>query len=360
MKLRFWENRESGGQSPGNYSDAIVRLLESAAANKTIDASSTAAVEAAAGALSRAFMAAEVSGPTWALKALNPVFLGQVGRDLIRSGSSMHRMDIDGMGMLKLTPSSQWYFTGPDHETDWTVQVTTYGPSGSTTRYIPYAGVVFIRWGSRPGTPYLGVGPTSWATTTARLQAESERSLADESGGPLAQLLPIPMDGLGDQGDNVTAPDPLAMLRADIRGARGKALLLETTSAGYGEGREAAPKKDWIANRLGPQPPESMVQLRSDAFEAVLAATGTPPSLFLDSDGTAQREAVRRWHMGTVEPLAKMLEWELSEKLETPIRLDFDGYPKDLAGRAATFQKLVAGGMSMNEAMTISGLMLAD
>ena len=39
MKLRFWENRESGGQSPGNYSDAIVRLLESVAANKTIDAS---------------------------------------------------------------------------------------------------------------------------------------------------------------------------------------------------------------------------------------------------------------------------------------------------------------------------------
>ena len=103
-----------------------------------------------------------------------------------------------------------------------------------------------------------------------------------------------------------------------------------------------------------------MVQLRSDAFEAVLAATGTPPSLFLDSDGTAQREAVRRWHMGTVEPLAKMLEWELSEKLEAPIRLDFDGYPKDLAGRAATFQKLVAGGLSLTEAMTISGLILAD
>ena len=159
MKLRFWENRESGGQSPGNYSDAIVRLLESVAANKTIDASSTAAVEAAAGALSRAFMAAEVSGPTWALKALNPVFLGQIGRDLVRSGSSMHRIDIDGMGMLRLTPASQWYFTGPDHETDWSVQCTTYGPSGSTTRYIPYAGVVFIRWGSRPGTPYLGVGP---------------------------------------------------------------------------------------------------------------------------------------------------------------------------------------------------------
>ena len=78
-------------------------------------------MEAAAGALSRAFMAAEVSGPTWALKALNPVFLGQVGRDLIRSGDSMHRIDVDGMGMLRLTPSSQWYFTGRGSRIeDWT------------------------------------------------------------------------------------------------------------------------------------------------------------------------------------------------------------------------------------------------
>ena len=30
-----------------------------------------------------------------------------------------------------------------------------------------------------------------------------------------------------------------------------------------------------------------MTALRKDAFEAVLAATGTPPSLFLDADGTS-------------------------------------------------------------------------
>ena len=167
-------------------------------------------------------------------------------------------------------------------------------------------------------------------------------------------MLAVPQDG-GDDGDD----DPLKMLRADIRAARGKALLVETTAAGWGEGKTAAPSADWRQQRLGPAPPEVMAQLRRDAFEHVLAACGTPPSLFTDSDGTAQREAVRRWHLGTVLPLARMVEHELSAKLETPVRLRFDNYPLDLAGRAQAFQKLVAGGVAVNEALATSGL-LAD
>ena len=171
-------------------------------------------------------------------------------------------------------------------------------------------------------------------------------------GGPLAQLLAIPQDG-GDDGDG----DPLAMLKADIRQARGKALLLETSAAAWGEGRTAAPQRDWQASRLGPMPPESMATIRKDAFEAVLAACGTPPSLFIDSDGTSQREAVRRWHLGSVLPLARLLEHELTAKLETGVRLKFDSYPLDLAGRAQAFQKLVAGGVAVQEALIVSGLM---
>ena len=70
----------------------------------------------------------------------------------------------------------------------------------------------------------------------ARLNANTEKSLADEAGGPVAQLLPVPQDGGDDFED-----DPLAMLRKDIRDARGKALLVETHStrlvhAGFGLG----------------------------------------------------------------------------------------------------------------------------
>ena len=103
-----------------------------------------------------------------------------------------------------------------------------------------------------------------------------------------------------------------------------------------------------------------MVELARDAFARTLAACGTPAPLFLDSDGTSQREALRRWHMGTVMPLARLLEDELSRKLDAPIRLRFDGYAMDLQSRASTFQKLVAGGVAVNEALAVSGLLVDD
>ena len=208
--------------------------------------------------------------------------------------------------------------------------------------------------GTSPGTRYRGQGPTSWAHLTARLQGELERSLADEAQGPIAQLLAVPADG-GDGGDD----DPLAMLKADVGAARGKALLLETTSAGWAEGRSAAPQRDWMSSRLGPAPPQGVVQVAEAAFSRMLAACGCSPALFDDSDGTAKREALRQWHMGTVKPLARLLEHELSARLDTPVKLAFDAYATDLAGRAQAFQKLVAGGVTVNEALATSGL-LAD
>ena len=106
--------------------------------------------------------------------------------------------------------------------------------------------------------------------------------------------------------------------------------------------------------------PESMVRVADSAFARMVAACGASVSLFSDADGTAQREALRRWHMGTVRPLARLLEHELTARLETTVRLRFDGYPKDLQSRAATFKALVASGMAPNEALAIAGLLDND
>ena len=293
-----WQRREHR-DSGGDFSDAVVRLIEAQAAGTAADASSTAAVEAASGALSRAFASAEVAGEPWVQKAVSPGVLAQIGRDLIRSGDSMHVIRVGGDGMVKLIPASSWHFEGNHDPSTWTVRVTAYGPSTSTTWSIPASGVVFVRWGSNPGQPYVGTGPLSWAHTTARLQSEAEQSLADEAGGPLAQLIAVPSDG-GDDGDD----DPLKMLKGDIAGARGKALLVETNAAGWGEGRTAAPQRDWQAARLGPMPPESMATIRKDAFEAVLAACGVPPSLFVDA-GTARRNG-RPCGAGTSAPCSRL------------------------------------------------------
>ena len=345
-----WQGRERR-DSGGNFSDAVVRLIEAQATGTAADASSTAAVEAASGALSRAFASTEVVGPAWVQEAVTPGVLAQIGRDLVRSGDSMHVIRMGADGMVRLIPASSWHWEGSHDPDSWTVRATCYGPSTSTTWNLPASGVVSCRWGSAPGQPYVGTGPLSWAHTTARLQSETERSLADEAQGPLAQLLAIPSDG-GDDSDD----DPLKRLKADIAGARGKALLVETSAAGWGEGRTAAPQRDWQAARLGPAPPVTMATIRKDAFEAVLAACGTPPSLFIDSDGTSQREAVRRWHLNLVLPLARLVEHELTAKLETLVELKFDTYALDMVSRATVVAKLVKAGVPVATALDAVGL----
>ena len=257
--------------------------------------------------------------------------------------------------MAKLIPASSWHWGGSHDPASWSVRATAYGPSTSTTWHLPASGVVFSTWGVTPGQPYVGTGPTSWAHITTCLSANAERSLADEAGGPVAQLPAIPQDG-GYGSDN----DPLAALKADLAGGRGKALLIETTAAGWGEGATSAPRRDWQASRLGPMPPESMVAVSQAAFSRVLAACGCSPALFDDSDGTSKREALRQWHLGTVLPLARHLEHELTAKLDTEVKLRFDNYPLDLAGRAQAFQKLVAGGVAVNDALITAGLLADD
>ena len=164
-------------------------------------------------------------------------------------------------------------------------------------------------------------------------------------------MLAIPQDGGDDAAGN-----PLKLLKADIAGARGKALLVETSAAGWGEGRASAPQRDWMASRLGPMPPPGMVEVAQQAFERVLAATGTPPSLFVDSDGTSQRESVRRWHLNLVLPLARLVEHELAAKFETPVALKFDTYALDMVSRATVVAKLAQAGVPMATALDAVGL----
>ena len=99
-------------------------------------------------------------------------------------------------------------------------------------------------------------GPRSTGTLAANL----EQRLGEEAGGAVGHLLPIPQDG----GDGST-DDPNAQLKLDLAAGRGRTLLVETTSAGHGEGRMSAPQQDWVSSRFGADPPLSLGSLRGDA-----------------------------------------------------------------------------------------------
>ena len=357
MKWRFWRSKPETRER--DYTSLLTSLYEAAAHTGVADVTSTAAVEAAAGFLSRALASGEIQGPEWAKRAINARTLGQIGRDLVLNGSSTHVIEVDNRGRVILLPATNIAFQsgGPDPRT-WSAFVTMNGPGESVSRLIPWDGLIWVPWGTSPQRPYSGVGPTSWASITSKLLAETERSLRDESGGPIAQILPVPRydEPDPDTDPDEDATDPAAGLRSDIKKARGRALLTETTGAGWGEGKASAPQSDWKAHRLGPMPPESMIALRRQTFDSVLASCGTPPPLFTDSDGTSQREALRRWHMNLVLPCARILEQELSEKLEVDIKIKLDAYPRDQVGRAQVVARLTNAGINIDTALMAAGL----
>ena len=256
-------------------------------------------------------------------------------------------MVMGGDGAVELVPAAFWNFENLDpgatrrraSNSTWQARVSTYGPSTSYTRLVGRERLVFVRWGTSPGTRYRGQGPTSWAHTTARLQGEAERSLADEAAGPLAQLLTTPE---GTDTDSDDDSDPWAAVRAGLAAARGKAVLVETTTTGGGDGPAAAPRRDWEPRRLGPAPPDAMVAIAQAAFSRMLAACGCPPALYDPAaPATALKESLRIWHLSTVTPLARLLEHELSARLDTKVKLVFDTYPRDQVARSTVFAKLM-------------------
>ena len=338
-----------------NYADAVVDAFHTAAIGAVEgDASGIAALEIAAGAWARGFQAARIE-PASAARFITPSILGLIGRELCRRGDAVLRIAVAG-GRIRLDPVGYFNVRGrsPD-PARWRYFVSVPAPSGQESAVVPSAGMVHVRYAFSSLTPWRGIAPISWASATGKLAGNLETRLAQEAGAPVGAFLPVPQDG-GDGGDE----DPLADLKSDIRGAKGRHLLVETTAQGWGEGKVAAPQSDYKAMRFGANPPVTLPSLRSDAALSVLAACGVPVSLATDADGTSQRESWRRFVMGTVEPLLSgPVREELAAKLEIPeLQFDLRGlWAHDLQGRAASFKAMVAGGMDAGEAAAKAGLL---
>ena len=335
-----------------SYTDGVVQAILARAAGTHADVAATAAVEAAAGALARAFASAEITPLTPATRGITPNVLAQIGRALIVHGEIVLILTVRE-GRVVMLPAAAWDVTGAADSTTWRYRCDLAGPSGSTNISRPAEGVIHCRYSTDPARPWVGVGPLDRARLSGRLSAELEAALGDEASGTRGYVLPIPSDGQDSS---------VADLRRDIGSLGGKTALVETAMAGWGDGRMAAPRGDYQPQRLGANPPATLATLRSDAAQAVLSACGVPVELVTPGDGTGQREAWRRFLHGTVQPLAACVAGELAAKLDTPgLMLNFDKlFASDLSGRARAFQSLVGGGMDVNQAAGLAGLLAAD
>ncbi len=340
------EKRES-------YTDALVAALLRQASGSTSEPRALAVIETAAGLWSRAFASAAVSP---SIPALRPGLLASVGRELIRTGESVWRIDVLD-GRVVLIPATSISVGGTPDPRGWRYKGTEHGPSGAYSWERPAESVLHFRYAADPARPWRGVPPWSYAADSATLAANLEQRLGQEAGSPVGSLLTVPQspdDGAGEQSES--------QLLTDLAAAKGNPVLVETTAAGYGEGRGAAPQRDWSPTRFGADPPSTLSSLRDQSCRELLAACGVPPSLAVpNSDGTAQRESFRRFIAATIRPAARLVEVELSNKLDQDISLNFsDLRSDDLTGRARAFQSMVGGGIDVEKAAALSGLLLSE
>ena len=346
--MKLWPFGNKLETRDDSYTDTLIAALVSRAQGKSLAVpSATAALEACAGTVGRGFAASEVSGPDTLTRALTPGILEMVGRSLIRHGELVLLIDTT-VGKLRLIPAESHDVSGGPFPEEWEYTVTLGGPSKTMTHeFVQAASVLHFRYAADPARPWRGNGPVEVAALAGRLSAETVRALAEESSGPVGRLLGIPVDG---------ADATVAALKLDIKNAAGRTALLETGDWGNAGGDT---KVDLDTKRFGAEPPASLVELLDASTREIYAACGFNAALWGGAQAASVREAWRLALFGVLSPLGRLVEAELQDKLEDSVTWQ-ELRASDLSGRARAFQSMVGGGMEVERAAGLAGLMVTD
>ena len=328
-------------QRAAAYTDSLVNLLIAQAAGNMSagDVGATAALESATGVVGRGFAAAEVTGgATDIVSGITPDTLETIGRAMVRNGDVVYLIDTSD-GMVNLLPAQAHNVKGGPMPSSWRYDVTVGGPSQTHTYDdLSWQAVLHFRYAAHQSAPWRGQSPLEVAYLSGKLSAETVRALADESSGPITNLLGLPVDG----------DDPsIAKFKQDIAGARGKMVPVETGDwdATNGAVVDLAPK------RLGAMPPDSMVNLHQQASNEVYAAIGFNPALFISGDAASLRESWRLALFGVLAPLGRKIAAELRLKLDPSIDLTWTELrASDIQARARSVGSLVQAGATLDSA----------
>ena len=326
------------------YSDAIISQILANAESETPDVQVVAALETAAGIVARAFALANVAGA-----AVPAHTLAHVGRMLITSGEAILYRN----GNI-LYPVSNCDVHGGFARSEWMYAIELVSPGGAVRHVtVPPRQIVHVQYSYDSRRPWEGVSPLRRAIVSGELAARIEAVLNSEMKGQVGYLLPIPTDA---------SDVSITQLKADLQSLKGKTALVETTAMGWGEGRSSAPRSDYVPQRIGADPPASVLQIWTAVQQAVLGVCGIPAEIVLQSlEGTGQREAWRRCLHSTIQPLGRLAGEALSVAYGREVTLSFESlFASDIQGRARAFQSLVGGGMPLEKAAAVSGLLMED
>ena len=111
--------------------------------------------------------------------------------------------------------------------------------------------------------------------------------------------------------------------------------------------------------RIGADPPEVLAKLRREVEQSILSSCGIPQSALSAGDSAGSREAYRQFQHLTLAPVAMAISEQIGARLQTPVSFNLEKLmASDLQGRARSFQAMVTGGMAVDRAAALSGLMV--
>ncbi len=306
------------------------------------DIARLATVEACASMWARALAAATVS-PGKAADILGPDALAMIGRELFLQGEIVFTLDVvDGRLVATPTAGRANVTGGGSDSANWRYQVTTVTPSGSESRWLQASDVLHFRYGPRANVPFRGVSPLTRAGLDAGALAALTKSIGQEANAPSGTVVTHPGNPNSDW---------VSAFQKSLSNLQGRTRVTV-------DDRARNPQGNVAKYRIGFQPDAEARPWASDLEKRVMAAAGMSPALLLsETDGTASREAFRRFSALVVGYLASIVSTEATRKLETPVSLGSAALRgSDSQGLGRAVKSLVDSGMSLAEALKTVGL----
>lgn len=268
---------------------------------------------------------ADVSGTDM----LDPFSLALAARALALRGEAVFAIRDEG-----LMPCSDWDLS--TSMTKPTAYHVGYADTGGGKSMTLLAGeVLHLRVGCEVNMPYVGVAPLRRARLTGGLLETLETALSEiYADAPLgSSVIPMP-----EQPDT----DMTALARG-FRKMRGKVLVRESVNVTAAGG--PAPQSDLKPHDVTPDLSKAMTkESLAGAKSSIEMVFGVLPGLSnLATTGPMVREAQRHLAQWTLQPIARMIAQEASEKLGGSIELDvmrpLQAY--DAGGRARALSAIV-------------------
>lgn len=345
MKLKKLLGMADQQEQPQDATEKAIQAIEAAASGEQAG-QWLSVLEGCSQLYEAALSAAKVEGEDRGL--VTPEYLASVARRILRQGEALDLIEVR-RGQIQLLRVASYDLTGGASPDSWRYQCDLAAPSGYELRKTPSAGVIHIRQATEPATPWRGVAP--WAGVSHKLASALTVSLCREGSGPIGHILGMHMQSV--ETGRETKKD-YEKATAQLRG--GVLLYWRDNNPGLPP-MGGSVSQDAQPRRLGPSFGQPVVELLDRESLRLAASCGVPPGL-LDSgsDAGAQREGFRRWmHLGLAK-MARLIEGELSAKLEADITLDLSPiHAADVVGRARAVGSLVQAGVDLDEALERAG-----